>query len=65
MVRVACHVSYVQNHTSYDKIGWATTIEVRDGYTPDVILLTEFKFGMRYIIMRMKMKTLKRHMENG
>ena len=44
MVRATCHVSYVHNHTAYDRIGWATTVEVRDGCTPDVILLTEFKF---------------------
>ena len=42
--RAACHVSDVHNHTASERIGWVTPIEVRDGYTPDVTLLTEFKF---------------------
>ena len=42
--RSACYASDSHNHTEYEKLGWATPIEVRDGYTPDITLLTEFKF---------------------
>ena len=42
--RAACHVSDVHNHTASERIGWVTPIEVRDGYTPDITLLTEFNF---------------------
>ena len=38
--RAVCHVSDVQNHTAYEKIGWETPIEVRDLYTPYIKLLT-------------------------
>ena len=42
--RAACHVADVHNHTASERLGWATPIEVRDGITPDITLLTEFKF---------------------
>ena len=42
--RSALYVSYVQNHTSSEKIGWATPIEFRNGYTIDITLLTELYF---------------------
>ena len=42
--RAACHVADIHNHTASEKLGWATPIEVRDGYTPDITLLSEFKF---------------------
>ena len=42
--RASCHNSDVQNHTASDKIGWETTFDIMDGYTLDVLLLTEFKF---------------------
>ena len=40
----ACYVSDSHNHTESEKLEWAMPIEVRDGYTPDIKLLTEFKF---------------------
>ena len=38
--RAACHVSDFHNQTASDKMVFATTIEVRDGYTPYTTLLT-------------------------
>ena len=37
--RAAFLVSDVQNHTAYEKLGWATPIEVMGGYTLDNELL--------------------------
>ena len=42
--RAAFHVSDVHNNNASKKLGWGMPIEVRDGYTPDITLLTEFKF---------------------
>ena len=42
--RAACYVSDIQNNTASEIIGWEKPIEVRDGYTPDISLLTEFNF---------------------
>ena len=40
----ACHFSDFHNHNASEKLVWSTPIQVRYGYTPDVTLLTEFKF---------------------
>ena len=38
--RAAFHVSYLHNHTTYDKLEQATPTEIRDAYTLDIISLT-------------------------
>ena len=42
--KAACHVADVSNHTAVKSLGYRTPIEVRDGETPDISALCQFKF---------------------
>jgi hypothetical protein len=42
--RAMCHVADVHNNTANQKLNYRTPLEVRDGETPDISGLLEFKF---------------------
>ena len=42
--KAACHVADISNHTAHATLNYRTPIEARDGETPDISALCNFKF---------------------
>ena len=42
--KAACHVADISNHTSVQALEYRTPLETRDGETPDISALCQFKF---------------------
>jgi len=42
--KAACHVAAIHNHTARKTLLYRTPLEVRDGLTPDISALVQFKF---------------------
>ena len=42
--KAACHVADISNHTAHESLNFRTPLEARDGETPDISALCQFKF---------------------